>query len=90
MLRLTSQKPEMGAVSAERGKPARPEHLVCCWVGRTAAPVGGFPHEPSGLPKSAAGCLQVWAQQNFTSNCQQRTSAPPAKKLCQAMLGYET
>jgi len=65
MLRLTSQMPGMGSVSAERGKLARPEHLVCCWVGQMAAPASGFPHEPSGLPRSAAGCLQVRAPSDF-------------------------
>lgn len=59
MLRLTSQMPEMGCVSAERGKPAQPEHLVCCWVDQMASQVSGLPHELSGLPRSTAGCLQV-------------------------------
>ncbi len=68
MLRPTSQMPGMGSVSAERGKPARPEHLVCCWVGQMAAPVSGFPHEPSGLPRSAAGCLHQGALWDFVSD----------------------
>ncbi len=65
MLGLTSQTPGMGSVSAGKGKSARPEHLVCCWVGQMAAQVSGFPHQPSGLPKSAAGCLQVGALSDF-------------------------